>query len=152
MFSFNKLTKFQKIGAIILFLFGAVGGFLIIYKCQENCLLGISSSETILKHEQKATDHTSLGKIVADGPEQFAKPCTNNSECIKVDLPPCGCNAGGRATAILKSKQRDFMKYTNRHSSKVLCTQQISNDPTCKKGVVAACVDNRCVLVETNGK
>ncbi len=125
---------------VVLFLLGVLAGIGLFSSCQNKCY-NISNTSGDIHREVN---------VLVKGPKEFATPCKRDVECIRIDLPPCGCSAGGRATAILGTKKAVFTKYMNRRSPKMLCTQNISNDPTCGSNVTAACINNHCALVRVD--
>ena len=145
-------NKNSNLCLLVLFIVGMLIGLFIFLNVQKGCQLtpeiNSRSCDVYSNTEQSVKEEI----IVAKGMSQFAAPCSNDFECIKVDMPPCGCNAGGKATAILKSKYDVYQKYAKQYSTKVVCAQYISDDPSCSKKVVAACVSNTCVLINLGNK
>ena len=78
--------------------------------------------------------------------DDFAKGCKENSDCIKVQADACGCNQGGKARAILKTKQSAYSVVLDSKKEGVACVQVISDDRSCKGKPVCDKTLHTCVL------
>lgn len=79
--------------------------------------------------------------VVANDPKVTA--CKVDTDCVSVQADACGCNAGGKATAVNKS-------FTDEWKDKfppLMCAQIISDDWTCVDAQ-PKCVKNTCELVK----
>jgi len=83
-------------------------------------------------------EHETTKPIV---PSLNMEACSQDSDCIVVKGDCCGCDAGGTATAINKNFENEWYE---KLSTDCICTQVISNHPSCFKE--ARCVNNKCVL------
>lgn len=75
--------------------------------------------------------------------------CTSAShdDCVRVDAGYCGCNEGGKATAINKKYVEKWQKqWQVEGEPMVFCSQVMSTDPTCT--MVPRCIEKRCQLLE----
>lgn len=70
-------------------------------------------------------------------PEKY---CTNDDDCVKVNVGCCNCNMGGTAKAVNKEY------YTPPNCEGILCMAVISKDWTCF--AEPRCIDNECTLVK----
>src|SRR3989338_8608238 len=68
--------------------------------------------------------------------------CTADNECISVKADCCGCTQDGKAIAINKNKQSEYM--ASLQCSGVICTQAISTDSSCS--AILKCTANKCTL------
>lgn len=73
-----------------------------------------------------------------------ANDCKRASDCVLVPLDCCGCNQGGRQTAIARAKRQEHAAAQARCKDQ-MCMQMLSNDPSCS--MAAGCVEGRCALV-----
>jgi hypothetical protein len=71
--------------------------------------------------------------------------CNQDSDCIKVEGGCCGCNWGGKATAINKNFEQEWEDKLLDECREIMCPAVISDDPSCFKE--PKCVNNKCVLV-----
>ncbi len=91
------------------------------------------------------------GKCV---PRQSPKPtsttsanfyqCTADTDCVSIRADNCGCQAGGKATAINKQY---VSQWEEAHPVRN-CVAEVSADPTCL-GVIPKCSENQCKLVSS---
>lgn len=75
-------------------------------------------------------------------PSEKQMSCKQDSDCALVQDGPCGCRAGGKQKAILKSKKQSHLNSLRRD---VFCPAVISKHTSCaaKK---ARCYNGQCIL------
>ncbi len=77
-------------------------------------------------------------------PTQSFFQCSQNSDCIMVNADRCGCNGGGKATAI---NRRYVQEWNNQFPKGVMCLAVMSNDKSCI-GTIPQCINNQCQLIK----
>lgn len=70
--------------------------------------------------------------------------CQKNSDCTLVKENCCSCNAGGKQIAISVRHADKYKKALLDRCADIMCTQVISDDPSCKKKAI--CSNKKCVL------
>lgn len=72
------------------------------------------------------------------------KKCSVDEDCILINTDCCGCNSGGKNTAINKAFQQDWRNYLSCETKSVVCPAVMSNDPSCSENATAACIQEKC--------
>src|SRR5688572_23933439 len=80
-------------------------------------------------------------RVSASSDEQ--KSCKSDDDCVLFAADCCGCNQGGKQSAINKKFAAELNKAKQQSCSTTVCMQMISNDPSCK-ATGAACLNGSC--------
>ena len=78
--------------------------------------------------------------------DDFARGCTQDSECESVRADICGCNAGGKARAVIKWKKQIYLQKLRDSNKNIMCTQVLSNDKSCSAVPICSKQLKTCVL------
>lgn len=73
--------------------------------------------------------------------------CESDSDCEKTKDSYCPCSESGKATAINKKYNNQWLNEVNTAEGSHLCLTLASFSDDCKQEVVAKCVNSQCRLV-----
>jgi hypothetical protein len=90
----------------------------------------------------RALDRPVVGSSDAD------MTCSEDSDCVLVERGPCcGCSGGGRR-GVVRADRLEAVKAAQLElcGEEVICTTEVSGDPSCIGMVEAVCAARRCMI------
>ena len=137
-----KIYKTLILISLVASVFAGVFMLFVKPKDSNNTMKIINKSKKQIKNSHNITNYDNY--IVYN--DDFAKGCRQDSDCIKVSADACGCTQGGKARAILKTKQSAYSTVLSAKQADVACAQVISNDPSCSATPMCNTTLHTCVL------
>jgi len=76
--------------------------------------------------------------------------CQQDNDCININYEYCDCNSDGKATAINKKYEKEWLEIIRNKTVGTGCYTAMSKHPTCF--AEAKCIDRKCELVTKSNK
>jgi hypothetical protein len=121
----------------------ALFGLALLAGCARSHPVATDASHVTPDSGGNVAQQTNRGSPAVPGGAAPETGCADDRGCALVDATCCDCNHGGKRIALQTARAG---AYTQRDCSAVMCTQMMSNDPSCLADARARCEGGRCVV------